>query len=184
MAKIEKSIEVNAPLRAVYNQWTQFEEFPCFMQGVKEVQQLDDTHLHWCAKVAGKEVEWDAEIFEQVPDQRISWRSTSGKENAGTVHFEALANDRTKVFLSMTYDLEGIAENLGDAVGVTSHRVSGDLKRFKKFIEDRGTETGAWRGEVHGGAKSAQPRTPNRGPEVLEALSHHHRQRGHSWRPS
>src|SRR5919108_5038260 len=104
MAKIEKSIEVNAPLRAVYNQWTQFEEFPEFMQGVKEVQQLDDTHLHWCAKVAGKEMEWDAEIFEQVPDQRISWRSTSGKENAGTVHFEQLAADRTKVFLSMTYD--------------------------------------------------------------------------------
>lgn len=154
MAKIEKNIEVKAPLSAVYNQWTQFEEFPHFMEGVKEVRQLDDTHLHWCAKVGGKELEWDAEIIEQVPDQRISWRSTSGKETAGTVSFQPAEDNCTKVSLTMTYDPEGFVENVGDAVGATSLRVQGDLKRFKKFIEERGAETGAWRGEVHGGRKT------------------------------
>ena len=154
MAKIEKTIEVKAPLSAVYNQWTQFEDFPRFMEGVKEVRQLDDTHVHWCAKVGGKDLEWDAEIIEQVPDQRISWRSTSGKETAGTVAFEPAADNCTKVSLTMTYDPEGFVENVGDAVGATNLRVQGDLKRFKKFIEERGAETGAWRGEVHGGQKT------------------------------
>ena len=158
MARIEKEIEVNAPLRSVYNQWTQFEEFPRFMEGVKEVRQLDDTHLHWCASVGGKELEWDAEITEQVPDQRIAWRSTTGKANAGSVQFEPVDSDHTRVCLSMEYDPEGVVENVGDAVGVTTTRVGGDLKRFKKFIESRGAETGQWRGEVRGGHKTRRSR--------------------------
>lgn len=155
--KIEKSIEVDAPLRAVYNQWTQFEEFPRFMEGVQEVQQLDDTHLHWCAKVGGKELEWDAEILEQVPDERITWSSISGKRNAGTVRFEAVDSTRTRVYLTMTYEPEGPVEKVGSAIGVTGARASKDLERFKAFIEQRRTETGQWRGEVHGGQKTSEP---------------------------
>jgi len=159
MSKIEKSIEVNAPLRTVYNQWTQFEDFPRFMEGVEAVQQLDDIHLHWRASIGGKTVEWDAEIFEQVPDQRISWRSTTGKQNAGTVRFQPLSENRTKVTLTMTYDPEGIIENIGDAIGILERRVEGDLKRFKEFIERRGAETGQWRGEVHQGQSTSSDST-------------------------
>jgi len=159
MARIEKDIEVNAPVRSVYNQWTQFEEFPAFMDGVREVRQIDDTHLHWCAKVGGREVEWDSEILEQVPDQRVAWRSITGKLNAGTVEFEAVDGGRTRVCLTMEYDPEGPVENVGDAVGVTSRRVTKDLKKFKDFIEKRGAETGAWRGEVHGGRKTGRDDT-------------------------
>lgn len=151
MKAIEKSIEVNAPLRTVYNQWTQFEEFPRFMQGVKEVRQLDDTHLHWCAKVGGKEVEWDAEIVEQVPDEKISWRSMSGKGNAGIVRFDKVDDTHTRVHLSMEIEPQTVVEKIGSAVGVPSHRVEEDLERFKEFIESRGVETGGWRGEAHGG---------------------------------
>jgi uncharacterized membrane protein len=157
MARIEKDIEVNAPLRSVYNQWTQFETFPSFMDGVKEVHQVDDTHLHWCAEIAGKDVEWDAEILEQVPDQRIAWRSTTGKLNAGAVRFEPIDSGRTRVCLTMEYDPEGVTENVGDALGVTTRRVTKDLKNFKDFIEKR-PETGAWRGEVRGGHKTARSR--------------------------
>ena len=156
--RIEKEIEVNAPLRSVYNQWTQFEEFPHFMDGVREVRQIDDTHLHWCARVAGKELEWDAEILEQVPDQRIAWRSTTGKLNAGTVEFEPLDSGRTRVCLTMEYDPEGPVENVGSALGVTRRRVGKDLESFKTFIEKRGAETGEWRGEVHGGQKKPRQR--------------------------
>jgi uncharacterized membrane protein len=162
MARIEKDIEVNAPLRSVYNQWTQFEEFPEFMDGVQEVRQLDDTHLHWCAKVGGKDVEWDSEILEQVPDQRVAWRSTTGKLNAGTVEFEPIDAGRTRVCLTMEYDPEGAVENVGDALGVTTRRVTKDLKKFKAFIEKRGAETGAWRGEVHGARKTKSSRDNTR----------------------
>jgi len=162
MARIEKDIEVNAPLRAVYNQWTQFEEFPQFMDGVQEVRQLDDTHLHWCAKVGGKDVEWDSEILEQVPDQRVAWRSTSGKLNAGSVEFQPIDSERTRVCLTMEYDPEGAVENVGDALGVTSRRVTKDLEKFKTFIERRGQETGGWRGEVHGGQKTRSSRDNTR----------------------
>ena len=151
MATIEKSIEVNAPLRAVYNQWTQFEDFPRFMEGVKEVRQLDDKRLHWRAVVAGKEKEWDAEIVEQRPDERIAWTSRGGAWNAGAVTFHRLDDMRTKVMLQVEYDPQGVVENLGDALGVVSGRVTGDLERFKEFIERRGRETGAWRGEIHQG---------------------------------
>jgi hypothetical protein len=151
MATMEKSIEVNVPVRTAYNQWTQFEEFPRFMEGVREVQQLDDRRLHWHAVIGGKEKHWDAEIVEQEPDRRLIWRSTSGAENAGAVGFESLGGDRTRVTLRLDYDPEGAVENVGDALGLVSARVEGDLRRFKQFIESRGAETGAWRGEIHGG---------------------------------
>jgi uncharacterized membrane protein len=156
MERIEKSVEVKAPVRAVYNQWTQFEEFPRFMSGVKEVKQLDDTHVHWHAEIWGKDKEWDAEITEQVPDQKISWRSTSGDApNAGTVRFEPVGPDRTRVNLTMEYEPKGVVENLGDKLGAMSARVQDTVEDFKTFIEKRGQETGAWRGEVHGGQKTS-----------------------------
>jgi uncharacterized membrane protein len=150
MSHIEESIEVDVPVRVAYNQWTQFEEFPHFMEGVKEVRQIDDKHLHWRATIAGKEVEWDAEITQQEPDRRIGWRSTSGAPNAGSVSFYPIGSNHTKATLRMEYDPDGAVENVGTALGVVSARVKGDLKRFKEFIEKRGQETGAWRGEIHG----------------------------------
>lgn len=155
MERIEKSVEVKCPVRTVYNQWTQFEEFPRFMAGVKEVKQLDDTHVHWHAEIWGKDKEWDAEITEQVPDQKIAWRSTSGDApNGGVVRFEPVAPDRTRVRLTMEYEPQGMVENLGDKLGVMSARVQNTVEDFKKFIEARATETGAWRGEVQGGQKT------------------------------
>jgi len=151
MAHIEKSIEVEAPLTTVYNQWTQFESFPQFMEGVKEVQQLDEKRLHWRAEIAGKEMEWDAEITQQIPDQRIGWRSVGGAVNAGSLDFRPLSVHRTEITLRLEYDPQGVTENVGDAVGLVSARISGDLKRFKEFIEKRGVETGAWRGEIESG---------------------------------
>ena len=148
MSTIEKSIEVNVPVRTAYNQWTQFKEFPRFMEGVKEVNQLDDTHLHWKAAIAGQEKEWDAEITEQTPDQRIAWTSRGGAINGGVVTFHRLSDARSKVMLQLEYAPQGVAENVGDALGVVSLRVQGDLERFKEFIETRGRETGAWRGQV------------------------------------
>jgi uncharacterized membrane protein len=154
MSTIEKSIDVNVPVRAAYNQWTQFEEFPRFMEGVEQVRQLDDKRLHWKATVGGKTKEWDAEITEQRPDERIAWRSRGGASNAGVVTFHRLSDSTTRVMLQLEYDPEGVVENVGDAVGVVSTRVKGDLDRFKEFIESRGSETGAWRGEIdRGGAK-------------------------------
>ena len=148
MSTIEKSIEVNAPVRTVYNQWTQFEEFPHFMEGVREVKQVTDKRLHWRAEMGGQEREWDADITEQIPDHRIAWRSTSGTPNAGAVTFHRLSDTTSKVMLQMDYDPKGFVENVGDAIGVVSQRVTGDLERFKEFIEARGSETGAWRGEI------------------------------------
>lgn len=158
---IEKSIEVEAPIRAVYDQWTQFETFPRFMEGVEEVRQIDDTHLHWCAKVGGKRVEWDAEIVEQLPDECISWRSTSGKTNQGTVRFDKIDEAHTRVHLSLEMQPDTVVEKIGTVIGVPSHRVEDDLERFKDFIEARGTETGAWRGEVHGGRVDVDKGTPH-----------------------
>jgi uncharacterized membrane protein len=156
MERIEKSVEVKAPVHAVYNQWTQFEEFPRFMAGVKEVKQLDDTHVHWHAEIWGKDKEWDAEITEQVPDQRIAWRSISGDApNGGSVRFEPLGADRTRVNLTMEYEPQGLIENVGDKLGVMSARVQNTVEDFKKFIENRGRETGGWRGEVHGGQRTS-----------------------------
>jgi uncharacterized membrane protein len=148
MERIEKIVEVDCPVRAVYNQWTQFEEFPRFMSGVREVRQLDDTHVHWRAEIWGKEKEWDAEITEQEPDTRISWKSVSGAANAGTVRFEPLGANRTRVRLVMSYEPEGAIENAGDAMGAVNARLASTVQEFKKFIEARGNETGGWRGEV------------------------------------
>jgi uncharacterized membrane protein len=148
MSVIEKSIEINVPVRAAYNQWTQFEEFPKFMEGVKQVKQLDDKHLHWRADIGGKEKEWKAEITEQIPDERIAWTSRGGALNAGVVTFHRLSDSKSKVMLQMEYDPEGFVEHVGDAVGVVTQRVQGDLERFKQYIENRGQETGAWRGTV------------------------------------
>lgn len=161
MERIEKTFDIDCPVRTVYNQWTQFEEFPRFMDGVKEVQQLDDTHLHWRASIAGKEKEWDAEITEQVPDQRIAWRSTSGAPNAGSVRFEPLNPDRTRVMLTMEYEPQGMVEKAGDAVGIVSHKVENAVEKFKQIVEKRGVESGAWRGEVRGGQKTATDIPPS-----------------------
>ena len=150
MDHVEKCIEVDAPLSMVYNQWTQFEEFPRFMEGVESVKQLDDTRLRWCAEIAGKVVEWDAEIFEQIPDKRVAWRSKTGALNTGMVNFESLGPNRTKIWLKVNYKPEGAMEKIGSALGVISQRIEGDLERFKEFIESRGSETGAWRGQIEG----------------------------------
>ena len=152
---IDESIEVGVPVSTAYNQWTQFEDFPLFMEGVDHVQQLDDTRLHWAATIAGKTAEWDAKILEQHPDRQISWISEDGKKTRGTVTFEPRGDARTLVRLSMSYQAEGPAETLGSAAGLDARRVRGDLERFKELVENRGTETGGWRGEVSAGKKTA-----------------------------
>jgi uncharacterized membrane protein len=148
MSTIEQSIDVEVPVRTAYNQWTQFEEFPKFMDGVREVRQLSDTRLLWRAEIGGVEETWEAEIDQQVPDMRIAWHSITGAKNAGVVTFHRLSDDRTRVMLQLEYDPQGFVENVGDAVGAVSLRVKGDLQRFKEFIETLGSETGAWRGTV------------------------------------
>ena len=144
---IDESIEVNVPVSVAYNQWTQFEDFPLFMEGVDHVQQLDDTRLHWVATVAGKKTEWDAKILEQHPDRQISWISEDGKKTRGTVTFEPLSEGKTQIRLSMSYQADPL-EAVGSAAGLDSLRVHADLERFKELVESRGTESGAWRGEV------------------------------------
>jgi uncharacterized membrane protein len=149
MERVEKIVDVNRPLSTVYNQWTQFEDFPFFMDGVKEVRQIDDTHLHWRAEIWGKEKEWEAEITEQEPDKRISWKSIAGAANAGTVRFEPLDAEHTRVRLVMAYDPEGLVENVGDALGMFTSHVEHTVEGFKRFMESRADATGEWRGEVH-----------------------------------
>jgi uncharacterized membrane protein len=149
MSSVTESIDVNVPVRAAYDQWTQFESFPEFMDNVQQVQQLDKTHLHWRASINGKDEEWDAVITEQVPDERIAWKSTTGAPNAGVVTFHRLGPDETKVTLQMDWQPEGVAEHVGDVLGFDSRSIKGDLDNFKQFIESRGTPTGAWRGDVN-----------------------------------
>jgi uncharacterized membrane protein len=149
---IDESIEVNVPVSTAYNQWTQFEDFPLFMEGVDHVQQLDDTRLHWAATVAGKTNEWDAKILEQHADKQISWISEDGKKTRGTVSFEKVGEDKTLVRLSMSYQADPL-EAVGSVAGLDARRIKGDLGRFKELIESRGTESGAWRGEVSAGQK-------------------------------
>jgi len=150
MESIQKSIEIEAPISTVYNQWTQFEDFPRFMEGVERVQQMDDKHLHWVAEVGGKRKEWDAEIVDQQPERRISWRSTSGTRNSGVVCFQPKDQNHTMVTLEMYYEPDGPIEKAGDALGLVSRRIEGDLERFRQFIRERRTETGGWRGEIRG----------------------------------
>ena len=145
---IEESIEVNVPVSTAYNQWTQFEDFPKFMKGVHEVRQIDDTHLHWRADVAGKEQQWDSEITEQIPDDRIAWRSTSGRKNAGVVTFHKTSDTSARVMLQMDYKPQNVVEEVGAAFGAVKVQAKEDLKGFKEFVESRGTATGAWRGSV------------------------------------
>jgi len=151
ISTIDESIEVAVPVSTAYNQWTQFEEFPLFMEGVDDVRQQGDTRLHWVATIGGHTAEWDAKILEQHPDEQISWISEDGKKTRGTVSFEALGDSKTRIRLSMSYQAEGPLEQLGSAAGLDAKRVSGDLKRFKELIESRGTESGEWRGEIEAG---------------------------------
>lgn len=145
MSTVEKTIEVNNDRSTVYNQWTQFEDFPKFMQGVERVTQKDDTHLHWKADIGFVEREWDAEITEQRPDEVIAWRAIGDTRNDGHVSFSDAPGGRTKVAVRLDYDTDGFAEKLGDVTKVVDKRVEGDLERFKSFIEERGTETGGYR---------------------------------------
>lgn len=149
MASVHKSIDVNVPVRVAYNQWTQFEDFPSFMENIVEVRQIDDSHVHWHAEIGGKHKEWDTEIVEQVPDQRIAWRTTAGPENHGIVSFEPVGGDRTRVSVDIEYQPETTMEKVGDMLGMVSSNVEEDLENFRDFLESRGHETGAWRGEIH-----------------------------------
>ena len=148
MSEIIETVEVNVPVRTAYDQWTQFESFPMFMEGVEKVEQLDDTTLRWTAEIAGQKRTWKAKITEQAPDQRIAWTSIDGAKNAGVVTFHRLDDSKTRVTLQLDVDPEGPVENIGDALGFVQRRAKGDMERFKEFIESRGTETGAWRGTV------------------------------------
>jgi len=151
ISTIDESIEVGVPVSTAYNQWTQFEEFPLFMEGVDDVRQRDDTRLHWVATIGGHTAEWDAKILEQHPDTQISWISEDGKKTRGTVSFEPAGESKTLIRLSMSYQAKGPIEQLGSAAGLDAQRVRGDLKRFKDLIESRGTESGEWRGEIDAG---------------------------------
>jgi uncharacterized membrane protein len=163
MSEVERSIVVDVPVSTAYGQWTQFEEFPRFMDGVESVEQLDERTLHWRARLAGTVREWDAAITQQSPDQRIAWRSTQGTPNAGQVSFEPLGGgSRTKVTLSMHFEPHGLAEKLWSGLGLVGRRIDHDLHRFKQFIESRGTATGAWRGAI----RQPEPRGA-RNPEVV-----------------
>ena len=148
MGDVTQTIDVDRDVRTVYNQWTQFEEFPRFMEGVERVHQIDDRHLRWEVDIAGIDREFEAEITEQSPDQRIAWRSRTGVDQGGVVAFHPLNDDQTRVTLQLTFEPEGLVEQAGDKLGLVEARAKGDLKRFKEFIESRGSETGAWRGEI------------------------------------
>jgi uncharacterized membrane protein len=149
MSTIEKSIDVNVPVHTAYNQWTQFEDFPHFMEGVERVTQIGDKDLQWRVNIGGRHKEFETEITEQIPDQRIAWRTRGGTDNSGVVTFHHLSEGVTRIMLQMGYEPEGMLEKAGDLLGVASRRVQGDLERFKAFIEHTGTETGAWRGTIH-----------------------------------
>ena len=148
---VEDSIEVDVPVSTAYNQWTQFEDFPKFMKDVESVRQVDDTHLHWRARIAGQPTEWDAEITHQIPDKRIAWHSTSGPPNSGVVTFERVGDNRTRVCLRMSYQPRGLVQSVGNALGAVKLEVAGNLHRFADFLQTRRRETGAWRGTVEGG---------------------------------
>jgi uncharacterized membrane protein len=148
MAEVKESIEVSVPVHTAYNQWTQFEEFPQFMENVESVTQLDDTHLRWIADIGGKREEWKAEITHQEPDKVIAWRAIEGRENSGRVEFEPLGPSRTRIDVTMTWEPEGLAEAAADKIGLSDRAVKVDLERFKNLIDSRGVESGAWRGQV------------------------------------
>jgi hypothetical protein len=159
--KVEKSVQVDVPLSTAYNQWTQFEDFPHFMGGVKEVRQLDDRRLHWVAEIAGVRREWEASVLEQVPDQKIAWAATAGATNAGAVRFEPAGAGSTIVYLTLEYEPEGVVEQVGDKLGIVDRQVQSDLERFKKLIESEGYASGAWRGAVNEGVGVGTPGVEN-----------------------
>jgi uncharacterized membrane protein len=148
MSTHQHHVDVDVPVRLAYDQWTQFEDFPKFMDGVESVDQRGDTQLHWVVKFDGITREFDTTITEQTPDQRIAWKTEDGPRHAGVVTFHALSDTSTRVTLQMEYDPDGMIENIGDKAGFVSRRVEGDMQRFKEFIEERVAPTGAWRGEV------------------------------------
>ncbi|MGR7025488.1 SRPBCC family protein [Geodermatophilus sp. URMC 62] len=147
--KVEKSIQVDVPVTTAYNQWTQFEDFPHFMGGVKEVRQLGDDRMHWVAEIGGVKREWDAAVLEQVPDQKVAWAATSGATNAGAVRFQPAGPNSTIVYLELEYEPEGLVEQVGDKLGIVGRQAESDLERFKRLIEDQGYASGAWRGSVN-----------------------------------
>ncbi len=155
MASVQEAVDVDVPIKVAYDQWTQFESFPKFMEGVDRVVQLDDRTLEWTATIAGKTKHWRAEITEQRPDEVIAWRSIEGAQNDGAVRFETPGPDRTQIVLQLDVEPEGLVEKAGDALGVVERRVRGDLERFKEFVEARGQATGAWRGRVDDGEVKA-----------------------------
>ncbi|HEX2339285.1 MAG TPA: SRPBCC family protein [Vicinamibacterales bacterium] len=150
MPKIEDTIEVQVPVQQAYNQWTQFEDFPKFMNGIQSVQQLDDTHLQWVAEIRGESRQWTTEITEQQPDEKVAWKTIEGEvKNDGVVTFEPMGDAQTRVNVQMDVEGDSTAENVaGDLLGVVKKQVHGDLERFKQLIENRDEESGAWRGEV------------------------------------
>lgn len=148
MSGIIESVDVQVPVSTAYDQWTQFETFPAFMEGVLEVRQGDDTHMHWVTRVGGVTREFDATVTEQHPDERVAWKSDSGPTHAGVVTFHRLDDDTTRVTAQMDIDPDGFVEQAGDKLGILHRRIKGDMQRFKGFIEERGRETGAWRGDV------------------------------------
>jgi uncharacterized membrane protein len=148
MGDVTESVDVAVPVRTAYNQWTQFEEFPRFMEGVQEVRQLSDTMTHWKTEIAGVKREFDARITEQIPDERVAWTSTEGTRQAGVVTFHRLDDSHSRVTAQLEFEPDGAVEKAADKLGAVTHRVKGDLKRFKEFIENRGQETGSWRGQV------------------------------------
>ena len=151
--RVEESVEVNVPVETAYNEWTQFEEFPRFMEGIEEVRQLDDTHVHWVASSGGRRREWDAEITEQRPNERVAWHATSGKRNAGVVTFHRLGDERSKMMVQLDFEPEGFRETAGSILGLDRRRIRGDLERFSELVEGRGVESGAWRGTVEEGTR-------------------------------
>ncbi len=153
MPKIEDTIDVQVPVQQAYNQWTQFEDFPKFMEGIQSVQQLDDTHVQWVAEIRGESRQWTTEITEQRPDEKVAWKTIEGEvKNDGVVTFEPMGDAQTRVNVQMDVESDSTAENVaGDLLGVVKSQVRGDLKRFKQLIENRDEETGAWRGDVREG---------------------------------
>ena len=152
MASVVKSVDVDAPISAVYNQWTQFESFPQFMGGVDEITQTDDTHTHWVTSIGGVTREFDTEVTEQHPEERVAWKSTDGTTHAGVITFHRLSDTSTKVTAQIDWQPEGVVEKAGSVLGFDDRQVQSDLDRFKVFIESRGHETGAWRGDVPAGS--------------------------------
>jgi uncharacterized membrane protein len=149
MGTVQESVDVDVPVRTAYDQWTQFESFPEFMSGVESITQTDDRHTHWVTSVGGVRREFDAEITEQHPDERVAWTSTGGDtKHAGVVTFHRLADDKTRVTVQIDWEPQGVVEKVGSALNVDDHRVKADTKKFKEFIESRGAASGAWRGDV------------------------------------